>query len=351
MATRLGSWAVRAARTDLSAESPGDDAPAPKRRRARRTRRRTRRVRFGSVANEAESVESAGSADSSESADDESMDSDSVEAEIRGVLVATFGRGFVKLRVRGGERTLEIRRLSSGGFNTVYALPALPRFVLRVSSTPLGADDRRAYHREIAVQRKLARLRLSPRVFAVVHAGGRVGVFMERFDATLEDVLRVRSHRQKVFGEHDGEGALIELMMRVSRVASCVDTKAANVVLRLAPVELAVIDLDPYFCRARKGRECAEFEQCVRSGSPASAVHAAVSLLILALEAAHSAPHSAPMFPRIVGALLGAWPVVERALRADERGNGAPVSAMQQIRHYTGIRTYAGVRRALSAMR
>lgn len=271
-----------------------------------------------------------------------------IEAEVRGVLRAEFGRGCVTLRVRGGERTLEIRRMSSGGFNTVYAVPALPRYVLRVSSTPLGADERRAYHREIAVQRKLAELRLSPRVFAVVHAGERVGVFMERFDATLEDVLRSKRHTRRVFGEHDGERALIELMMRVSRVASCVDTKAANVVLRLAPVEFAVIDLDPYFCRARRGRECAEFERCVRLGTPASAVHAAVSLLILVLEAAHSAPRSA--FPRIVGALLGAWPVLERALRADERGAGAQVSAMDQIRHYTGIRTYAGVRRALRAM-
>ena len=75
-------------------------------------------------------------------------------------------------------------------------------------------------------------------------------------------------------------------------------------------------------------------------------MHAAVSLLILALEARRARPS----FPRIVGALLDAWPVVERALRADERGNGAPVSAMQQIRHYTGIRTYAGVRRALGSM-
>ena len=207
------------------------------------------------------------------------------------MLVAKFGRGSVTLRVRGGERTLEIRRLSSGGFNTVYALPALPRYVLRVSSTNLGADDRRAYHREIAVQRKLAELRLSPRVFAVVHAGDRVGVFMERFDATLEDVLCNEEDTRRVFVEHDGEGALIELMMLVSRVSSCVDTKAANVVLRLDPVEFAVIDVDPYFCGARRARATcasADFAMCVARGSPASAVHAAVSLLILTLEAART---------------------------------------------------------------
>ena len=315
METELEPWAVRAVPTV--------------RRSIKRGRSRRSRARFGE----------AGAAVGAVGA---------LEAEIRGVLLATFGRGVVTLRVRGTERTLEIHRISSGGFNTVYALPALPRYVLRVSSTALGVEDRRAYHREIAVQRKLAKLRLSPRVFAVVHAGERVGVFMERFDATLEDVLRVREHAQKVFGEHDGEGALIELMMRVSRVASCVDTKAANVVLRLAPVELAVIDVDPYFCRARRGSECADFAACVRLGAPASAVHAAVSLLILVLEAARI-PRAAGAFPRIVGALLGSWRVVERALRADER-NGAQVSAMDQIRHYTGIRTPAGVRRALDSM-
>jgi len=313
METEIEPWAVRAVPTV--------------RRSRRRGRARRSRARFGETVEAVDTV---------------------LESEIRGVLVATFGRGVVTLRVRGGERTLEIHRLSSGGFNTVYALPALPRYVLRVSSTALGVDDRRAYHREIAVQRKLAKLRLSPRVFAVVHAGERVGVFMERFDATLEDVLRAREHTQKVFAEHDGEGALIELMMRVSRVASCVDTKAANVVLRLAPVEFAVIDVDPYFCRARRGRECSDFAECVRLGAPASAMHAAVSLLILVLEAARI-PRAAAAFPRIVGALLGSWRVVERALRADER-NGAQVSAMDQIRHYTGIRTLAGVRRALGSM-
>ena len=279
-------WAVRAARLPRT-ESLSDEPRAPRRRtRSRRSRARPR-ARFGALVDPAsDSAESPKSEDSEDSEDSEGAGPElsgavealeaveavgaveALEAEIRGVLVAKFGRGSVTLRVRGGERTLEIRRLSSGGFNTVYALPALPRYVLRVSSTNLGADDRRAYHREIAVQRKLAELRLSPRVFAVVHAGDRVGVFMERFDATLEDVLRVRSLTHKVFGEHDGEGALIELMMRVSRVASCVDTKAANVVLRLAPVELAVIDVDPFFCRARRARaECAEFERCVRRGA------------------------------------------------------------------------------------
>jgi hypothetical protein len=320
-------WAVRAA-----------PVPTPRARTSSRRRRRARRrARFG----ETESTEPTEPEPTEPEPEAASAEAEAVEAEIRGVLTATFGRGHVRLRVRGGERTLEIRRLSSGGYNTVYALPALPRYVLRVSSTPLGTEDRRAYHREIAVQRKLAKLRLSPRVFAVVHAGERVGVFMERFDATLEDALRVRAYARRVFVEHDGEGALVELMMRVSRVASCVDTKAANVVLRLAPVELAVIDVDPYFCRARRGRECADFARCLRRGSPASAVHAAVSLLILVLEARNPRP-----LQRVVAALLDAWPVVERALRADER-NGAQVSAMDQIRHYTGIRTYAGARRAL----
>jgi hypothetical protein len=90
---------------------------------------------------------------------------------------------------------------------------------------------------------------------------------------------------------------------------------------------------------------------CVARGSPASAVHAAVSLLILTLEAARTGP--VPL-PRIVGALCAAWPTVKRALQADRGrragGMGAQISAMAQIRHYTGIRTYAGVHSALSAL-
>jgi len=280
---------------------------------------------------------------------------DSFPSQLRGLLPARFESGAVTVRTRGGgERTLELRPLSSGGSNTVYTIPELPGSVLRVSSGALSPNDRRAYYREIAVQRKLAAMGLSPRVVAVVYTPTRVGVIMERFDATLEDVLCNEEDTRRVFLEHDGEGALIELMMLVSRVSSCVDTKAANVVLRLDPVEFAVIDVDPYFCGARRARAmCAsvDFAMCVARGSPASAVHAAVSLLILTLEAARTGP--VPL-PRIVDALLGAWPTVKKALHADRGGRaggmGAEISAMAQIKHYTGIRTYAGVRAALSAL-
>jgi hypothetical protein len=269
-----------------------------------------------------------------------------------GNLRATFEPRAVT--VRG--RRLELVPLSSGGFNTVYTMPAHPSVVLRVSGA-LGADDQRAYRREIAVQKRLAALGLSPRVFATLAqrlgARARIGVVMERFDGTLEDVLRDAASTRRVFAEHDGERALAELLLRVSRVTSCVDTKAANVVVRYVagPVELAMIDVDPYFCADRRGATCAAFAQCLAAASPRSAVHAAVSLLILTLDAARLRPSVALPWPNLLAAMRAAWPTLERALRADARGAsgglGAEASAMEQIAHYTGITTVSGARRAL----
>ncbi len=286
---------------------------------------------------------------------------------LRGVLCARFALDDASVTVTTRaelERTLELRALSSGGFNTVYSLPALPSCVLRVSTEALAPGEQRAYYAEVATQRRLASIGLSPRVYAVVHDveecsfreapyafRARIGVVMERYDATLEDVLRSERLTRRVFVEHDGERALVELMLRASRVVSCVDTKAANVVVRLAPVEFAVIDVDPFFCGARRARAaCGDFARCLKAGRPASAVHAAVSLLILSLEAAQDA---ALPWRATLSAMCAAWPVLSRALRADKRGEGmgARTSAMEQIAHYAGIRTYSGVRRALLSAR
>jgi hypothetical protein len=279
-----------------------------------------------------------------------------------GNLHATFEARAVTVRGQRLELVrLELEPLSSGGFNTVYTMPAFPAMVLRVSTRPLPAAEQRAYRREIAVQTKLAALGLSPRVHATltqtVGARARIGVVMERFDATLEDVLRDAGATRRVFAEHDGERALVELLLRVSRVASCVDTKAANVVVRYraGPVEFAMIDVDPYFCADRRGAACADLARCLRAGTPRSAVHAAVSLLILTLDAARLRPAVALPWPNAIDAMLAAWPTLARALRADARGGpaglGAATSAMAQIAHYTGVRTVAGTERALRRAR
>jgi hypothetical protein len=279
---------------------------------------------------------------------------------MRGTVQAAFDGATVVFTTRSGhERALHARGLSEGGFNTVYTLRDTP-YVLRVSTKALDREAQREYFREIAVQKKLARLGLSPRVVAVAHFVDacsfssrpyarrvRLGVVMERYDATLEGVIASEEMYARVFGEHDGEAALVELMLRVSRVVSCVDTKAANIVVRLDPVEFAMIDVDPYFCGARRGRlppRERDFAECLRAGKPASVVHAAVSLVILLLDAEHVSPGR---FPRIADAILGAWRVVERALRADTMG--AETSAMEQIRHYTGIASVRGVRRAIAS--
>ena len=296
----------------------------------------------------------------------------SFPSELRGLLPARLEGGAVTVRTRrGGERTLELRPLSSGGSNTVYTIPELPGCVLRVSSGALSPNDRRAYYREIAVQRKLAAMGLSPRVVAVVYTPTRVGVIMERFDATLEDVLCNEEDTRRVFVEHDGEGALIELMMLVSRVSSCVDTKAANVVVRLEPtVALALIDVDVYFCGVKQrprpsdapGVEWLRAElrratSAPRAKPPLGAL-VAMSLLILCLDSAPVATMG--QLRRIAAALLEHAPTVMRLVADDEiatvaPGNkaayawmGAGESVFRQLAHYTPIKRLAEIETRLA---
>ena len=71
---------------------------------------------------------------------------------------------------------------------------------------------------------------------------------MERLSYTLNDVIECPTLLRKVFVDEDGEAALVDLYMRASALIRCVDPKSANVVVRLDPLRLALIDVDPLFC-------------------------------------------------------------------------------------------------------
>ena len=190
------------------------------------------------------------------------------------------------------QETCTIERVCTGGYNRVFFLREYPDVVVRVSRKKLeeacNADLRGAYTAEIETQRALADRGISPRVFCTVVRSARakkrpegqkgpegqtgqtgqksrdtrgprapkakaqvvVGYAMERFDVSLADALDAGYD----FGTRS-KRALVELFERAATLVRCVDTTAANVVMRPASSgsssgshEFRLIDVDGYFC-------------------------------------------------------------------------------------------------------
>ena len=187
------------------------------------------------------------------------------------------------------QETCTIERVCTGGYNRVFFLREYPDVVVRVSRKKLeeacNADLRGAYSAEIETQRALADRGISPRVFCTVVRSARatkskrpegqkepraqkgqksrdtrrpraqvvVGYAMERFDVSLADALDAGYD----FGTRS-KRALVELFERAATLVRCVDTTAANVVMRPASSsssssssgshEFRLIDVDGYFC-------------------------------------------------------------------------------------------------------
>jgi hypothetical protein len=80
------------------------------------------------------------------------------------------------------------------------------------------------------------------------------GTAIERYDCSLADVQLCPILMRQVFVEGNGESLLIDLYARVSSTTMCIDTRPANVVVRLPDasrgISLALIDVDPVFCFA-----------------------------------------------------------------------------------------------------
>ena len=297
----------------------------------------------------------------------------------RTVLRATLRDHTLTVVSADGRRaTARVTPLSSGGYNTVYAVHDA-RLVVRVSTKPMSPDEQLNYYRELAVQRALSAESLSPEVFAVLHftsecsfaeepyeRDAQIGVCMVRFDCTLADVLESAEKTARVFVEYDGEEALVALFANAAAVATCVDTKAANVVVRLVPsVAFALIDVDVHFCGVKQRAVPkdpdlawldAELRRAAKAprGKPPTGALVALSLLILCLDAAPGA--SMGQLRRIALSLLRHAPTVMRLVADDEIASIAPAeskakyawmgaaeSVFRQLAHYTPIRRLAAI--------
>lgn len=278
----------------------------------------------------------------------------------------------------GRRATARVTPLSSGGYNTVYIVNNA-RLVVRVSTKPMTTDEQAMYYRELAVQRALAAESLSPEVFAVLHftpecafaetpyvRDTQIGVCMVRFDCTLADVLESVEKTARVFVEYDGEEALVALFAKAASVATCVDTKAANVVVRLEPtVAFALIDVDVHFCGVKQRQVPnepnlawlrAELKRAASAprGKPPTGALVALSLLIMCLDSSPIA--SMGQLRRIALVLLQHAPTVMRlvadddiasAVRTESKSKyawmGAAESVFRQLSHYTPIRRLAEI--------
>jgi hypothetical protein len=296
-----------------------------------------------------------------------------------GVLSARLAGAALHVQARDGRRALHaLRRLSQGGFNTVYVADGL---VVRLSSRPLAPEEQRNYYREIGVQRALAAKGLSPEPLAVLHLvpparcsyeerpyarAARIGLCMVRFDCTLDAVLASAELTARVFIEHAGADALVELFARAAAIATCVDTKAANVVVRLRPaVSFALIDVDVYFCGIAERPEAAAggvawLDAALGAGAPDRAAGlAALSLLLLCLDAAAVSPamQLGPIVRVLRRHALALMRLVADdeiatrapAARAEAAWMGARVSLLEQLAHYTEVRRVGDIAVELEA--
>ena len=246
------------------------------------------------------------------------------------------------------------------------------------------------YWREVAQTRKVSDVGVAPATFArlVLSVGGgksgtvRLGVVLERFEHSLADVQDCPSLVRRMFVESDGESALVDLYARAATHVRCIDTKPANVVVRLprpmrelrrGPREgaeehrarmerlrprLALIDVDPSFCgdpkrlAGRAGRVAGEsavedlddalaaFGSDPSSRSPLLA--AAMSLVVHCAVSALACPYGLP-YVRVARVLLARWDAVAALAELDERdderhamvpGKGGE-RVVEQLRHYT----------------
>jgi hypothetical protein len=275
----------------------------------------------------------------------------------------------------GKEERWVTKQLSSGGNNTVLELVA-QSLVARFSTEPMGADEQRKYVDEVEVQTALGGLSLSPEPLCILHfveghecsfksepythRSVRMGIVMRKYDMALDAVLRSPKSTAEVFIASDGESRIVELFARASSHATCVDTKCANVMFALSPLDVVLIDLDVKFCGTRKrtitaGYTLAAVEAALRefhSGDRTDSTYAlcacAVSLLILCMDISKSGAMT--VMTETTAMLLRNIHIVIRILAEDdaavifEAGKpnlmwmGASFSALSQIRYYTSLR-------------
>ena len=296
-----------------------------------------------------------------------------------GVLAAQLTNGELHVfSESGATERWPTKRLSSGGNNTVLVIPS-QRLVIRFSTQELAVKDQVKYIQEIEAQTALAAASLSPLPLSVIHFldrarcsfklqpyahTARIGIVMQQYDAALDTVIQSPEMTAKLFVETDGEERIVALFARASSIATCVDTKCANVMVSFAtptsPLELVLIDLDVMFCGTSARTITADYtvrsiEEAMRAfnaGDRSDSTYAlcacAVSLLVLCMDI--SKRGASTVMIETTAMLIRNTNILIRLLAEDDaavifpKGRpsflwmGASVSAVSQIRYYTSIK-------------
>jgi hypothetical protein len=317
---------------------------------------------------------------------------------------ALLGRADRVLRAGPGEDQMMLGAVQDAAARLRAKLPG-PRWIedlvvrvltRRVPKAELD-EARDKYWEEVERAAELSDAGLAPRTYTRLvlwepdREHVRLGVVLERFEFSLDEVQMCPSLTRRMFVESDGEGALVDLYSRTGGRMRCVDTKPGNVVVRLPRglhelgreegetrvqyrerVErmrprLALIDVDPHFCgkpskyqeaRPAGASTVADLDAALGAHTPGTEIAnygipplyvAAMSLLVhCTVAAAMGSPYGYP-YVRIGDVLISRWAKVE-ALVIQDRHEGMMVPdgarVHSQLKHYTQDTPEAVRRRA-----
>lgn len=245
----------------------------------------------------------------------------------------------LRLKVSGEQSEYNVTLESHGGYNGVFSIsPGNTDVLIRVAHphAPDETEEARQkremdFEKEVAMMRKLAGKSIVPRIYATLNIDGRSGFALERFDFSLDAVGDCPSLIRRLITDSDGEEELVDLFARSSRIVRCIDTKPANVVVRLTQgsAKLALIDVDGTFCSVASGKEAKrtrldEMMKAIKDRSDTTSNHAAtMSLLVFCFVAALDENTFGFPFVKIATALLDNWDSV-RLLVLDELDKSKP---------------------------
>jgi hypothetical protein len=245
----------------------------------------------------------------------------------------------LRLEVSGERIEYNVTLESHGGYNGVFSIsPGNTDVLIRVAHphAPDETEEARKkremdFEKEVAMMLKLAGKSIVPRIYATLNIDGRSGFALERFDFSLDAVAKCPSLIRRLITDSDGEEELVDLFARSSRIVRCIDTKPANVVVRLTQrrAKLALIDVDGTFCSVASGKEAKrtrldEMMKAIKDRSDTTSNHAAtMSLLVFCFVAAMGANEFGFPFVKIATALLNNWESVSLLVR-DELDKAKP---------------------------
>lgn len=259
------------------------------------------------------------------------------------------------LKIGGHEYAYDMTWLNNGSYNYVGAPSVgkvdVPDVLIRLTD-PNRCPTRAGFEREVRFAIAIADRGIGPAIYATLDVGALRGLAIERFPYTLGDVAKCPRLMRQAFVESDGETALVDLYVRSSALIRCVDTRAANVVVRFDPLRLALIDVDPKFCLEQGiyGTPAptstgpfgvGDLDKAL--GGPASGVYtqwntAAMSLLVHCIDAAN--PKETGRFgvgyPLVAACLLKHMDTIWPLLEAEAASKSTKYPALIMARQYYG---------------